>query len=405
MKIVFMLPVVGISGGINVVVQHAQFLAENGNEIYLAAWQHNEVAYDSFLLGRRRKFRLIDWNEAQKMSWDIAIATWWPTIFELDKVDALKTVLLLQAWEGQFYQYKMQAQNDFIRALSSPGLHFIVIANWLREALIDYAGIESTSISVSLNGISQHFFNVELKKDRDKVLIEGSLKDPRKNVLKSATILEQLSIPYSILTSSREVISRKYNPSEIYQAIEYSKVPEIYASHSVLFKLSSAEGMFGPPLEMFATGGTAVVWDVEGSEEYMRHTFNSLLAPVGNFRKAKEQMQILWNSSELLNELSENAKRTAGKWLTWKESSEKFQDILQNIPNKINTNKNYSSWVKHRDEIMSSGTTNSPFNQEKSKKFLPNVSLARLKRKVIGYPNLMRFLLPIWKKLQGRRHK
>ncbi|WP_220273720.1 hypothetical protein [Pseudomonas aeruginosa] len=38
--------------------------------------------------------------------------------------------------------------------------------------------------------------------------------------------------------------------------------PDIYRSCDILVKLSTVEGMFGPPLEIFHCGGTAIVFDV-----------------------------------------------------------------------------------------------------------------------------------------------
>ncbi len=45
----------------------------------------------------------------------------------------------------------------------------------------------------------------------------------------------------------------------------------------VVLKLSSVEGMFGPPLEGFHRGATCVVTPVTGHEEYVEHGWNGLL--------------------------------------------------------------------------------------------------------------------------------
>ena len=64
-------------------------------------------------------------------------------------------------------------------------------------------------------------------------------------------------------------------------------MPPIYGSADVLVKASNAEGMFGPPLEMFSTGGTAVAWHVQGAEEYMSDRYNSLLVPMNSWLDRK----------------------------------------------------------------------------------------------------------------------
>ena len=52
----------------------------------------------------------------------------------------------------------------------------------------------------------------------------------------------------------------------------------IYRSCDVIVKLSYVEGMFGPPLEMFHCGGTSIVYDVTGHDEYIVHGKNGLVA-------------------------------------------------------------------------------------------------------------------------------
>ena len=46
---------------------------------------------------------------------------------------------------------------------------------------------------------------------------------------------------------------------------------EIYNQCDVLLKMSKVEGVFGPPLEMMACGGTCVVGNVSGYDEYCVH--------------------------------------------------------------------------------------------------------------------------------------
>jgi hypothetical protein len=44
----------------------------------------------------------------------------------------------------------------------------------------------------------------------------------------------------------------------------YFDTPLVYRSCDILGKLSYVEGMFGPPLEMFHCGWTAIVYNVTG---------------------------------------------------------------------------------------------------------------------------------------------
>jgi hypothetical protein len=52
----------------------------------------------------------------------------------------------------------------------------------------------------------------------------------------------------------------------------------VYRSCDDILKLSLVESMFGPPLEMFHCGGTAIVYNVTGHDEYIVHGRNALVA-------------------------------------------------------------------------------------------------------------------------------
>ena len=63
----------------------------------------------------------------------------------------------------------------------------------------------------------------------------------------------------------------------VFSRVPILETPRVYRSCDVLVKLSYIEGMFGPPLEMFHCGGTAIVYRVTGHEQYIRHDDNSLV--------------------------------------------------------------------------------------------------------------------------------
>ncbi len=74
--------------------------------------------------------------------------------------------------------------------------------------------------------------------------------------------------------------------------IPVESTPVIYRSCDVLLKLSKVEGMFGPPLEMFHCGGTAITYDVTGSEEYLVSGRNSLVVPMDDEKAVADSRAI-----------------------------------------------------------------------------------------------------------------
>ena len=89
-----------------------------------------------------------------------------------------------------------------------------------------------------------------------------------------------------------------------------------------MLKLSSVEGMFGPPLEGFHRGATCVVTPVTGHDEYVEHGWNGLLTDWDDLRGTARQLDLLARDRELLHFLRTNALETARAWPSWEQSSE-----------------------------------------------------------------------------------
>jgi hypothetical protein len=67
--------------------------------------------------------------------------------------------------------------------------------------------------------------------------------------------------------------------------------------------------MFGPPLEMFHCGGTAIVYDVTGHDEYIRHGVNSLVVERDNELQVVDWLKKLKNDIGLLDKLKAGAEK------------------------------------------------------------------------------------------------
>ena len=89
----------------------------------------------------------------------------------------------------------------------------------------------------------------------------------------------------ALMTEPRDVTVVSGERSELADApvdrvvgpLTHREMADLYADTDVLLKLSSVEGMFGPPLEAFHRGATCVVTPVTGHEEYVEHGFNGLV--------------------------------------------------------------------------------------------------------------------------------
>jgi hypothetical protein len=98
-----------------------------------------------------------------------------------------------------------------------------------------------------------------------------------------------------------------------------------------VLKLSSVEGMFGPPLEGFHMGATCVVTPVTGHEEYVEHGFNGLVSDWDDARGTARLLDLLARDRTLLHYLRRNALLTARGWPSWGQQGQFMAAALHAI--------------------------------------------------------------------------
>jgi hypothetical protein len=118
---------------------------------------------------------------------------------------------------------------------------------------------------------------------------------------------------------------------ELLSGLTHREMADVYARSDVLLKLSSVEGMFGPPLEAFHRGATAVTTPVTGHEEYIEHGFNALVCDWDDQRGTARLLDLLAADRRLLHHLRTNARETAKAWPTWEQSSQFMAAALWEI--------------------------------------------------------------------------
>lgn len=112
--------------------------------------------------------------------------------------------------------------------------------------------------------------------------------------------------------------------------------------------------MFAPPLEMFHCGGTAIVYNVTGHEEYMFNNFNSIIIKESDEKALGNAIQSLEKDPKLLSKLKYNAIITASLWPDWSISSKNFSDaILAASTKQLHWENLYTSTKTSRFTLMS----------------------------------------------------
>jgi hypothetical protein len=222
----------------------------------------------------------LDHNEALSDRFDLAIATWWRTFFDLWKVQADRYAYFVQCIESRFYSLEERAVRAAVDVTYEAPLGIITEARWIRDY---FQRLHERDASLAPNGIDKAIFTEvgdvisPRSPGRLRVLVEGGLDASFKNVPASIRLAREGGADeiWLLTPSAADTVE---GIDRVFSRIAQAQVANIYRSCDVILKLSLVEGMFGPPLEMFHCGGTALVYNVTGHDEHIVHGCNALVA-------------------------------------------------------------------------------------------------------------------------------
>lgn len=317
-----------ISGGTYVIVQHASYLRDHGYDVTLAvqepfpastlAW-HDEAP----------KLRCIPIEDAKRESFDLVIATWWKTAFELGNFEAQRYAYFVQSIESRFYPESERPLRALVDATYRFPIEYVTEATWIQQhlktnfdqdAALVHNGIRKDVYTRSGLAVAPRTTDMQ-----PRVLVEGHFGVSFKNTALGVRLAREAGAKdIWVLTGS--LIGWLPGVSRIFSRVPMVKTAEIYRSCDILIKLSTVEGMFGPPLELFHCGGTAIVFDVSGHDEYIVNGSNAAVVLTGDTDGIVKMLRKLLNDRSELLRLQEGARQTADKWPSWADSSARFSE-------------------------------------------------------------------------------
>jgi glycosyltransferase involved in cell wall biosynthesis len=324
-RVAFLVNDLQLSGGVGVVAQHAHHLsAEQGWDVTLVLAREQEGAiwrgYENVphLHVRSREQALAE-------HYDIAISTWWETVFTLFEISADRYACFVQSLEDRFYRYDEAERLGAALTLDLP-VAFITEARWIAETL--RALRPDARCLLVRNGIDKSAFaplrKAPINSDGPlRVMIEGSASAWFKHLHAAIDAASAMREPHhvTVVCGERSALG-DVAADEVLGPLSHREMAEVYERSDVLLKLSSVEGMFGPPLEAFHRGATCVVTPVTGHEEYVQHGWNGLLTDWDDLRGTARQLDLLARDRQLLSFLRTNALETARAWPSWEQSGQ-----------------------------------------------------------------------------------
>lgn len=339
MRIAFVLNDLSLSGGTNVVLQHASRLVKSHHhDVSLILREPNTHSWEPALL---RDLHITPLSEISDKFWDIAIATYWETILLMGEISADSYIWFCQQYEDRFFPDRNPNVSTMQIAGAIP-LPVITEAHWIKD-LIKHEN-PSRSVSVVLNGIDKEIFKYTPPRaapdGRLKVLVEGSLDALAKNTSYAIAC----ALASSTATTVSHVGNRSFETSDKrYSFVEgnrtFDQMADLYSSHDVVLKTSRAEGFGYPPLEAMHRGTPFLSTRTTGIEEYARFGKNSLSVPWDNAAAVGATLDRLALEPGLWLKLHKNALRSAAKWPDWDTQAQHFETALYALAPESKLNK------------------------------------------------------------------
>jgi glycosyltransferase involved in cell wall biosynthesis len=334
LKVAFLLNDLQLSGGVGVVVEQARQLQHrHGFECVLVLAREQENA--NWEYRGLADLRVEALPEARRESWDIAIATWWETAFSLFELDAARYAYFVQSLEDRFYFMQDPQRIGAVMTLDLP-VSFITEAKWIADTIKESR--PEAPVYYVRNGIDKDGFplveSLDVRRGRPlHVLVEGHTQVWFKGVESAAYAVGSMKEPHhlTVVTPDREHLSDDVPADEILGPISRAEMADVYARSDVVLKMSSVEGMFGPPLEGFHRGATCVVTPVTGHDEYVVHGWNGLVGEWDDLRGTAGQLDLLAADRRLLHFMRTNAVETARAWPSWEQSGQFMAAALRRI--------------------------------------------------------------------------
>ena len=329
MRIVYVLPGLGPSGGVRVLVEHANCLAARGHIVSIATpFAERSPRWIDV------KVPLISVNDALKVSFDVAVATGHETVKHVIGIPAKRKFYFVQMMEYIFYpstssnSYKAAVQS-YIEA-KAHGLQFITIAEWLRKMLETEFG--ATSIVVP-NGVNTQLFYPDARKQHT-ILLEGDNRNPAKDTgcvaWKVAQRLRRdFGISLTAFAATRPPWASGVN--EFIFKPSSAQMRRLYSSAKLMLKVTHYEGRSLAPLEAMCCGTPTVRGIIEGDDDLIHWNGKTGTSwRVGyNEEDVYEGAAHLLQNEEILWQLTESVKKYAKERLEWGPIIERLEGIYE----------------------------------------------------------------------------
>lgn len=322
-KIVWVVAGLGISGGLAVILKHANNLLSKGHDVSLLTLSEGESIswYDNHV----PVYELNNDKDYHLDNIDLLIATAWNTEPYLEQILAKRKMYFVQSDERRFIDNN--EINKVIEAGYNKNYEYFTEAYWIQKMFHDEFNKQAFYVP---NGIDTEIFNndklFEPKGNRKRVLIEGPIDIPFKAVEDCYNAVKDLDCEIWFVSSAGKP-KDDWRYDKFFEKVPMNLMPSIYSSCDIFIKMSRIEGFFGPPLEAMACNCVPVVGKVSGWDEYIVDKYNALTVDLMDVEGAKNAVQKLLEDDDLAQKLLCNGHKTVSQW-SWDRSFERMELLV-----------------------------------------------------------------------------
>ena len=354
LRLTFTLSSLRLSGGVKLVIEYANRLADRGHTVSLVVPRESadpslkqqlfpsvHLCESNMPLPRRAAtpialLRLVLSLAQATPPSDVIIATHTPTVLPVLLASAYQRTSRIwlymdypEMFQGRpFERWLLKNAPDWfhgIAAISRPLAR--EVKSLTRKSITAYIGAGLPHREYMLGQSHRP------SKDQQLVLCMTDSR-PRKgsaDFLKAAEIIHAQQQNVKFVIVSKHPLAIPNSPCyKLYVAPSDEKLVQLYCKSDIFVFPSWQEGLGYPPLEAMACGVPTVLTDSGGVQDYAQDSYNCLLVPPKQPRILADAILRLLSDPQLAHHLAKNGRETAWQY-NWSNAVERFESLLMMI--------------------------------------------------------------------------
>lgn len=327
-RVIYVLQTSGLSGGIKIVLEHANLLKERGfaPEVWSLDGKTNwdlHVPHRTFA-----NYDLLTKALAQEEA--VKVATWWETAQPvwLASVSKGVPVYFIQEFETWFYPNDARAQHAVMACYRFEFNNLTTSEYNEQELRTLHLLTERIPCGIDL----KTYKPLKGAKRRNDVVLALGRTFFQKNfkfTLAGWKALGQKR-PHLWLYGQEKDMEKLDERITYHLKPTNGEVNKMFNEATIFVQTSYHEGFSLPPLEAMAAGCPAILTDSHGNRDYVEDGKNCLMVEQGNIPALKKALQKLLDDPRLREQLSKNGIKTAQKY-GWPKIADRLTDYYHTL--------------------------------------------------------------------------